>query len=175
MEWTWNDIDEDKIVKAIDNISHDPKYHFMKDFKFDTFKEKYKTLIAEENEGEYEEAFDVKDDEKWTKNNSHHESEDETEEITIHCTYMEEKKINVKIYRENADVYIATISETKLEQIEALTGDCDEHKIRENITIILNKMYSEAKNRIDKGRELKEKPTFIHMDNDEDQLTMVIM
>ena len=223
----WNDIDEEKILKTLEHLSHHPNFHFLKDFNIDTFKKRYKTLTIDKtddedsdiekqeendddnnksltedenqdaNEHRYEDVLVIHienqeendkecdlekqeesdDEENWTDVDSEDESQDENEggyeDITIICNFIEEKII-VNIYRENSDSYIATLSENKLERIQATVEDNDVDKVVENTYIILNKLYFEAMASIEEVKKPKNKPTYIHMDREKGELLVRI-
>ena len=80
----------------------------------------------------------------------------------------------LEIYRENSDIYTATLSEKSWDKLRASAYENDEEKIQENIFRIFSKIYHEAKSRIKKVEKSNKKPTLIHMDNDKGLLTMMI-
>ena len=111
----------------------------------------------------------------WTDVDSEDESEDDStgsyEDVVIKVLYMEDKKV-IEMYRENSDMYKATLSERGLECLQASGGEIDLDKVRKNAYTILNKMTSKIQAKIKKDRKPEKKPTYIHMDNKKGVLTI---
>ena len=182
-EVNWEEIDDDKILNVIHYLSHDPNFAFLKDFDLDIFKKIYRKVTAGESiDGdssveENEEGTSDDDIENWTDVDSDGESEDDStgsyEDVTIKVLYMGDKKV-INMYRENSDMYKATLSERGLECLQASGHDVDLDKVRKNTYMIINKMTSEGLEEIKKAKKPKKKATYIHMDSKKGVLTMLI-
>ena len=126
---------------------------------------------------ENEEGTSDDDIENWTDVDSDGESEDDStgsyEDVTIKVLYMGDKKV-INMYRENSDMYKATLSERGLECLQASGHDVDLDKVRKNTYMIINKMTSEGLEEIKKAKKPKKKATYIHMDSKKGVLTMLI-
>ena len=86
---------------------------------------------------------------------------------------MGDKKV-IKMYRENSDMYKATLSERGLECLQASGADIDLDKVRKNTYTIINKMTTKGLEEIKKAKKPEKKPTYIYMDSKRGVLTMLI-
>ena len=167
--YTINNEEVDDIEKE-NNTSYDDEEMY-NTLNVDTIEDEEVIDIEKEKDTSYD------DDENWTDVDSEDERDDETEgtyeDIIVQCHFKGDKKM-LEIYRENSDIYTATLSEKSWDKLRASAYENDEDKIQENIFRIFSKIYYEAKVRIKKVEKSNEKPTLIHMDNDKGLLTMMI-
>ena len=90
------------------------------------------SLDGDSSVDEKEEETSDDDIENWTDVDSEGESEDDStgsyEDVTIKVLYMGDKKV-INMYRENSDIYKATLSERGLECLQASGHDVDLDKV----------------------------------------------
>ena len=179
----WDEIDEDKILNVMHYLSHYPNFAFLKDFDLDIFKRIYRKVTAGESldrassVDENEEETSDDNTENWTDVDSEDESEDDSngsyEDVIIKVHYMEDKKV-IKMYRENTEMYKATLSERGMECLQASGSELDLDKVRKNACTIINKMTRKGLAKINDDKKPEKKPTYIHMDSKKGVLTMMI-